>query len=98
MLLPLSSSCCSGSSRDGSRLFKHGGMRVGDFLRLTLCEPGIVGLTNLLNQGDDGVDDADQPRDETLEVVGGLWSVVDHSMNSVKRSSHSLGCRRCRHS
>ena len=93
MLLPLSSSCCSGGSRGGGRLFKRGGMRVGDFLKLR--EPDIVGLTDLLDHGDDGVDDADQPRDETLEVVGGLWSVVDHSMNSVKRSSHSLGCRRC---
>ena len=73
-------------------MFKCGGMRVGDFLKLR--EPGIVGLTDLLDQGDDGIDDADQPRDKALEVVGGLWSVVDHSMNSVKRSSRSLGCRR----
>ena len=77
-------------------MFKRGGMRVGDFLKLR--EPDIVGLTDLLDHGDDGVDDADQPGDEALEVVGDLWSIVDHSMNSVKRSSRSLGCRRCRHS
>jgi hypothetical protein len=71
-------------------------MRVSDFLKLR--EPGVVGLTDLLDHGEDGADDVDQPRDEGLEVVGDLWSVVDHSMNSVEGSSRSLGCRRRRHS
>jgi hypothetical protein len=94
--LPLSGCCCSGGSGSGGGLFKRGGMRVGDFLKLR--KPGVVGLTDLHDHGEDGVDDVDQPGDQGLEVVGDLWSVVDHNINSVKGSSRSLGCRRCRHS
>ena len=71
-------------------------MRVSDFLKLR--KPDVVGLTDLLDHGEDSADDVDQPRDEGLEVVGDLWSVVDHDMNSVEGSNRSLGCRRCRHS
>jgi len=59
-LLPLSGRrCCRSSSSVGDRLFKRGSMRVGDFLKLR--EPDIVGLTDLLDHGEDGVDDGDQP-------------------------------------
>jgi hypothetical protein len=95
-LLPYSGSCCSGGSSSGGGLFKRGGMRVSDFLKLR--EPGMVGLTDLLDHGDDGAEDVDQPGNEALKVVGGLWSVVEHIMDSVEGSSRSLGCRRCRHS
>ena len=40
-------------------MFKRGSMRVGDVLKLR--EPGIVSLTDLLDDGDDGADDVDQP-------------------------------------
>ena len=59
-MLPLSGRrCCSSGTSVGDGLFKRGGMRVGDFLKLR--EPDIVGSTDLLDHGDDGVDDVDQP-------------------------------------
>ena len=71
-------------------------MRVGDFLKFR--ESRVVGLTDLLDHGDDGADDFDQPRDEVLEVVGELRAVVDHNMDSVEGSSRGSRCRRGRHS